>query len=228
MKAWPLLLACASATVLPDFANQCVGCVLNVTTETNQTSFYCSKTGVCTNVYIENQSCEQGIATCINYASGDMGLLEIPPFTKTKSSLNFTVRNGTGVRLGISNQDSKVTGWFKLMLMAAPPLDPLDPDDVAFTAADTTVIPNLASRILTTVPSGVNLYYYNQNTGSTSVNYIYSAVGKAYLKPLNTRFLFIGTNSSDVNVFLVYGNTNAAAMLTVAFSAVVLGMALFL
>ena len=102
------------------------------------------------------------------------------------------------------------------MLMTAPTLNPLEPDDVTFTAADTTVISSLTSRILTSVPSGVNLYYYNQNTGSTSVNYIYSAVGKTYLKPLNTRFLFIGTNNSDVSVFIKYGNYNIAAILSAA------------
>ena len=90
-----------------------------------------------------------------------MGVLEIAPFTKTKSSLKFTIRNGTGVRLAVSNQDSKVTGWFKVMLMSAPAFSPLEPDDVTFTSTDITDISSLSSRILTSVPSGVNLYYYN-------------------------------------------------------------------
>ena len=47
------------------------------------------------------------------------------------------------------------------------------------------------------------------------------------MKPLNTRFLFIGTNSSDVSVFIVYGNKNinVGAILTASLGAV-LGMAL--
>ena len=62
------------------------------------------------------------------------------------------------------------------------------------------------------------------------MNYIYSGVGRSYLKPLNTRFLFIGTNSSDVSVFLVYGNRNIndGAILTASLGAALTGLALLL
>ena len=44
---------------------------------------------------------------------------EIAPFTSVKSSFNYTLRGGYGVKFSISNQDSKVTSWFKLMLITA-------------------------------------------------------------------------------------------------------------
>ena len=73
---------------------------------------------------MENNSCEQGIATCINYGSADLGIKEIPPFTpNTKASFNYTIRSGNGARFAISNQDSITKAWFKLMLKTAPSLD---------------------------------------------------------------------------------------------------------
>lgn len=52
---------------------------------------------------------------------------------------------------------------------------------------------------------------------------MYTKPGKSYLKPLNTRFIFIGSNSSDVNIFVVYGNTNSSLKLSLAFFYLSLG-----
>jgi len=67
MKAWVLLMATASAATITEFENKCVSCVLAKPTDPAVPNFYCSKTGVCSSEYIENASCEQGIATCLNY-----------------------------------------------------------------------------------------------------------------------------------------------------------------
>jgi hypothetical protein len=118
------LVGPAIGTLIPEYANMCVGCVLNVNNETNSTNYFCSKQGQCSTVYVENNSCEQGVATCINYGSADLGIKEIPPFSpNTKASFNYTIRSGSGARFAISNQDSITKAWFKLMLKIAPSVD---------------------------------------------------------------------------------------------------------
>ena len=111
-----ILLPLVSADdLLPStFSGNCAKCVTY-----NSTWFYCSKTAVCSNVTIDDQSCEQGLSTCLIYNSVDLGIKEIPPFTTVKSSFNYTITQNKTVRFAISNQDSKTKGWFKLMLKTA-------------------------------------------------------------------------------------------------------------
>ena len=94
------------------------------------------------------------------------------------------------------------------MLLTAPPVGSsgLSSD----TLVDTTEISDITNLILPSVPSGVILYYFDENSVSIAPDYVYSKTGKSYLKPLNTRFLYVATNNSDVTVQVMYGNTTYA------------------
>lgn len=38
--------------------------------------------------------------------------------------------------------------------------------------------------------------------------YLYSFMGRSYLKPLNTRFIYLATTTTDIVVQVIYGNIN--------------------
>ncbi|TNV75719.1 hypothetical protein FGO68_gene11109 [Halteria grandinella] len=77
-------------------------------------------------------------------------------------------------------------------------------------ASDTTEIIEIGSSILSSAPAGVYITYFDQNTGLTTPDFVYSKTGKSYLKPLNTRFLYVYSNNSDVTLSVMYGNTKQA------------------
>ena len=93
---------------------------------------------------------------CLAYRTNDIGVKEIPPFTKLRSSFNYTVTSSKAVRFAISNQDSKTKGWFKLMLKEAP----TDPDQIYSDSSDedTTEIADI--KILADKPSGIYIKYF--------------------------------------------------------------------
>jgi len=48
---------------LTAYNGKCAPCILqNVTT-----NYYCTKTGVCTDTFVDLQSCEKGMLTCLSY-----------------------------------------------------------------------------------------------------------------------------------------------------------------
>ncbi len=146
-----LLVALSLAQNATDYNGKCVSCVL-----ANSTFYYCTKSNLCVSTFVENQSCEQGLTTCLNYKSVDLGLKEITPFSNIRASFNYTVKEGQGVRFGISNQDSKVKGWFKVMLKTSS-----GEEGGSESAQDTTEVIDIKNDILSEVPAGVKLYYFD-------------------------------------------------------------------
>jgi hypothetical protein len=92
------------------------------------------------------------------------------------------------------------------MFMQAPS-DSSSTSTSSDTSVDSTEIIDISNSILDKPPSGVSISYFDQNTGIISPDYVYSKTGKSYLKPLNTRFLFVQTSDSPVTVTVMYGNT---------------------
>ena len=58
------------------------------------------------------------------------------------------------------------------------------------------------------MPSGVKIYYYDQNSMAISPDFVYSTTGRSFLHPLNTRFFYAYSNGSDVQIEVIYGNAN--------------------
>lgn len=56
---------------------------------------------------------------------------------------------------------------------------------------ETTEIIDLSNEILAEKDAGLKIKYFDQNTGNMATDFVYSKTGKSYLKPLNTRFLYI-------------------------------------
>ena len=144
---------------------------------------------------------------------------EIPPFTLVRSSFNYTITPQNAVKFAISNQDSKRKGWFKLMLKDG---QQVDPDDVYPDSAevDTTQLVDIRNDILESKPDGIYIKYFDQNTGNFKTEFVYSKAGKSYLKPLNTRFIWVyATENASTTVSVLYGNYKGA-LLRFAFGAV--------
>ena len=127
--------------------------------------------------------------SCLAYRTNDIGVKEIPPFTKIKASFNYTVTSTKALRFAISNQDSKTKGWFKVMVKNAPLVD--SEDEIVDVTEDSTEIIDLSNEILTEKDPGLHIKYFDQNSGDMKNDFVYSKTGKSYLKPLNTRFLYI-------------------------------------
>lgn len=145
-------------TTYPEYESNCPKCV----TALNGTLYYCTKNHTCSNQTIDNFSCEQGIATCLNYVSVDLGLKEIPPFTTVKSSFNYSLRNNQSVKFAISNQDSKTKAWFKIMIKNGLVVNE-NGDTVSYmeSATDHTEISDMKHSILESSPSGVFVSYFD-------------------------------------------------------------------
>jgi hypothetical protein len=166
------------------FNLMCPTCVL-----TNSSYYYCTRDDTCRKTPVDNLSCEQGLLSCLAYRTNDIGVKEIPPFTKIKASFNYTVTSTKALRFAISNQDSKTNGWFKVMVKNAPLVD--SEDEIVDVTEDSTEIIDLINEILTEKDPGLYIKYFDQNSGDMKTDFVYSKTGKSYLKPLNTRFLYI-------------------------------------
>ena len=58
---------------------------------------------------------------------------------------------------------------------------------------DTTNFVDIRNEILESKLDGVYIKYFDQNTGNYKTDFVYSKSGKSYLKPLNTRFIWVYT-----------------------------------
>jgi hypothetical protein len=108
---------------------------------------------------VDNLSCEQGLLSCLAYRTNDIGVKEIPPFTKIKASFNYTVTSTKALRFAISNQDSKTKGWFKVMVKNAPLVD--SQDEIVDVTEDSTEIIDLSNEILTEKDPGLHIKYFD-------------------------------------------------------------------
>ena len=73
---------------------------------------------------------------------------------------------------------------------------------------DSTEIIDLSNEILPDKDPGLFIKYFDQNSGDMKTDFVYSKTGKSYLKPLNTRFLYIyAVNNTKQTVRVMYGNT---------------------
>ena len=127
-----------------------------------------------------------------------------------RSSFNYTVTPQNAIKFAISNQDSKRKGWFKLMLKSG---QQVDPDDVYPNSADVdaTSLVDIRNDILESKPEGIFIKYFDQNTGNFKTEFVYSKAGKSYLKPLNTRFIWVyATGDATTTVSVLYGNYKGA------------------
>ena len=74
---------------------------------------------------------------------------------------------------------------------------------------DSTEIINLKNEIKPEISPGLFIKYFDQNRGDLKTDFVYSKTGKSYLKPLNTRFIYIyAVNDTKQTVRVMYGNTN--------------------
>ena len=179
----------------------CPTCILS-----NQAYYYCTLDDTCRSTPVDNLSCEKDLLSCLAYRTNDLGVKEIPPFTTIKASFNYTVSSTKAVRFAISNQDSKNKGWFKVMVKNAPVVE--SEDQIVDVADDSTEIVNLSNEILPEKDPGLFIKYFDQNSGDMKTDFVYSKTGKSYLKPLNTRFLYIyAVNNTKQTVRVMYGNT---------------------
>ena len=177
----------------------------------NNTYYYCTVDDTCRSTPVDTKSCEQGLLACLAYKTNDLGVKEIPPFTLVRSSFNYTVTPQNAVKFAISNQDSKRKGWFKLMLKNG---QQVDPDDVYPDSADvdTTSLVDIRDQILESKPDGIYIKYFDQNTGNFKTEFVYSKAGKSYLKPLNTRFIWVYAIGNSTTVSVLYGNYKGALL----------------
>jgi hypothetical protein len=152
------LIILIKADDVSTYNEKCVTCV-------SKSYYYCTKTKECkdstaTQSYLDLNSCEKGISTCLNYVATDLGVLEIPPYNNTKQIITKTLADGESLKLAISNEDSKTKAWFQVQLLNG-------------------------TTLLSTVPTQAVMNYYNQ--GSNSIDpYVFSNTGKSHLKPLTT------------------------------------------
>ena len=90
----------------------------------------------------------------------------------------------------------------------------VDPDNVYPDSADvdTTSLVDIRDDILESKPDGIYIKYFDQNTGNFKTEFVYSKAGKSYLKPLNTRFIWVYATGNSTTISVLYGNYKGAIL----------------
>ena len=172
------LIVATVHAVSSDYNGNCVACV-------NNNYYYCTRDDNCREVYVDGNSCEKGVFTCLAYEAVDMGVQEVAPYNQTHRYFNQSVTAGKGVKFGVSNQDSKEKAWVEIQLSL------LDNSTV----------------VLDEQPASFVAYYYNQtNANDSMTEYIFSKSGKVNMKPQSTSFFWVGTSNQSFTMHVKYGN----------------------
>ena len=161
----------------------------------NPSNYFCTKTGNCSSVLLNQSSCDQGLQVCLSYNASDIGVIEIAPFTTQTGNIEYYIPDGQSMKFMLSNQDPSQKVWVEVVLSDSN------------------------GQKYNSTPSQLVMYSYNQNNNTfSSVPFLYSSMGRSYLHVKTTSQYFVGASGSDINILVKYGNIYSSAYIVKSFA----------